>query len=166
MRLAPLSREDMERNHALARDEKKASAEKTGTTRRPANVDVVLDLGNETFFHFRGRAYGVPPLPWREGQKLLSVWLDITSAGDTLTNETAPKYYAALRKIPALLWRNCRPAGRGLRFCRALGLMRNPFHTATERELVEYANFFLLRRMRSGDSLPSVRMANRPAEIT
>lgn len=156
MRIAPLNRPDMEKNHARAASQRKKLTDANPGVQRPFNVEVVLDLGNIVFFHFRGRAYGMPPLPWREGQKLLAAFLDARSIPPILTPETAPAYYKALAKMPHIIWRNCFPASKFMRVLRWLGLAKNPFRYATEQEIMEYAAFFLARRMRSGESGPRV----------
>lgn len=140
----------MEANHARTKQKKTPPQEGI----RPWNIEVVLDLGNVVFFLFRGRPFGMPPLPWHEGQKLLAEWLILTKTPSPLTKETAPAYYQALKKVPGLLWRNCYPRSRILRVLRFFGLVRNPFKDATEYELCEYANFFLVRRTRPGVSIP------------
>lgn len=159
MELRPTQRKDMEGNHdRVARLKKKVSEP---LAQPPWNVEVVLDLGNVTFFLFRGRPYGMPPLPWKAGQKLLAAWHVVTGTPNILTPETAPAYYEALQKIPPLLWANCYPQSRILRVLRWFGLVRNPFARATEYELAEYADFFLRRRTRPGVSSPLQRKAQR-----
>lgn len=127
--------------------------EKTAARSLPHNIETVLDLGNVTFFHFRGRAYGVPPLPWRIGQRLLRPYLEAKERGASLTASTQHDYVRSLHQIAHICWRHCYPASRPLRWLRRLGLMRNPFYQATEEDLIGIANFFLARRMRSGGSM-------------
>lgn len=163
--LAPLSRSSMEANHARAAARLRKKVDAMPKVQSPFNVEIVLDLGNIVFFHFRGRAYGMPPLPWAEGQRLMKVWLE-ASQHTTITKDNAQAYFAALRQIPPILWRNCYPSSKLLRIMRRLGLMKNPFKSATEQELGRYASFFLARRMRSGESNPPVVMAARLSEAT
>ena len=145
--IAPTSRADMEAAHAAA---KTAKAPLKGRTR---NVRPVLDLGSTEAILFRGRAYGVPPVPWQAGQRLLDIWTRATSY--RLLNDPAvqKEYFAALAPLPGLLWRLTRPVGRIPRLLHRLGLHRNPFRLATEAELVELAAFFLTRRLRSSIGL-------------
>lgn len=120
------------------------------------NVAAVLDLGNVVYYHFRGRAYGVPPLPWQAGQRLLALWLALLEFHQ-LTPDTSPAYYRLLAQLPALLWRYSRPVGRVARLAYALGLYPNPLRRATEGELVNLASFFLPLRTRSSVSLAATR---------
>ena len=50
---------EMEASHRAARRARPAAQ----PSPRPRNVEPVLSIGEMTFFQFRGRAYGVPPLP-------------------------------------------------------------------------------------------------------
>lgn len=133
---------------------RRAEAGLPGVARR--NVAAVLDLGNTIFYTFRGRAYGVPPLPWHAGQRILDAWLAALEFQGSLTPATAPAYFAALARLPPLLWRHSRPVGLVRRALRAVGLHRNPLARATEGELVQLASFFLTLRQRSSvSSLPT-----------
>lgn len=144
----PATREEMAENHATYRARLHEPAPvKTGP--RPRNVQEVLDLGNVVYFTFRGRAYGVPPLPWKAGQRLLLLWTEAVSYPSPLTPETAPRYFALIGLLPRLLWRHCRPTGWFRRKLARVGLLPNPFKGATEGELVELAAFFLARRSSS-----------------
>jgi hypothetical protein len=147
MIIRPTQRADMDAAHARARATKKI---KTAESTRPWNVDVVLDLGNAVFFHFRGRAYGVPPLPWRQGQRMLSLYTAGLQYKSPLSPDDAPKYFRIINQLAKLLWKNCYPTSLPLRVLRWFGLMPNPFRLATEQEIAEHTNFFLARRMRSG----------------
>lgn len=139
-----IPREQMDANHARQRP-----AEAAAPRPQARNGQAVLDLGNTLYFTFRGRAYGIPPLGWRAGQELLLLWVEASHFPSPLTPESGPRYFAILRQFPRLLWRNCFPASRLLRVLRRVGLLRNPFLKATERELVESAGFFLPRRLSS-----------------
>ena len=114
----------------------------------PRNVRAILDLGNMVYFEFKGRAYGVPPLPWREGEKLLALRLQIGAMGKEISEETLPVYYAALKQMTRIMWRNTRPKGRWLRFLKRVRLF-DPFAVASELEVAELAVFFLGLRTRS-----------------
>jgi len=126
------------------------------TVTRLANVDVVLDLGDTCYITFRGRAFGVPPVAWRVGQKILAQRMAATTAAGNgiLTAQTTGPYYEALGRLAQTLWRHARPTGRMRRMAKRLGLLRNPFQEATEGELVQLADFFLGRRMTSTVTVP------------
>lgn len=114
-----------------------------------ANRKAVLDLGNTLFVTFQGRAYGVPPLPWREGQELWLLWQDLMKCRTLTIADSAVPYFHALSKFPDLLWRHMHPVGIRLRLLWRLGLHRNPLRKATEAELIELIPFVLSRRMTS-----------------
>ena len=116
---------------------------------RPQNVRAILDLGNMIYFEFRGRAYGVPPLPWREGERLLDDWLLLRGLGDTVERAKLSQYFGSLRRMAKVMWRNTRPIGHVLRLAKALRILRNPFLDASESEIAELAVFFLGLRTRS-----------------
>ena len=118
---------------------------------RALNLDHILDLGNTVFFTFRGRAYGIPPLAWRQGEKILATWLEIQEVGATLKRDTLRPYYRLFHRLQKLLWRNARPTGPVRRLLRFFRLHRNPFLRATEGEIAELAVFMLGRRMRFKD---------------
>lgn len=123
------------------------------TASRLRNVEPVLSLGETTYFQFRGRAYGVPPLPWKPGQRLLQVYnATLTAAGQvalTGDKEAEQVYFRGLARIQSILWAYCRPVGRVRRVLRFLRFIRNPFTGASEKEVLELADFFLQGRTRS-----------------
>jgi len=124
---------------------------------RPNNVRAILDLGTLIYFQWRGRSFGVPPVPWKKGAQLLDAYLDARSYGETLTKDTSQGYYAALGRMSKIMWQCSRPVGRVLRFFRLIRLYRNPYRNATEGELAELAVFFLGRRMSAtGVRVPAV----------
>lgn len=114
----------------------------------PFNAQPVLDLGNLVYFLFRGRAYGVPPLGWRDGQRLHGIWTEARDLGE-LTAENTATYYGLIAQLPRLIRRLSFPCGKLRRLASRLRLIRNPFEQATERELVELAGLFLGRRLTS-----------------
>ncbi len=128
---------------------------------KPYNVEPLLDLGDTVYFQFRGRAYGIPPLGWRAGQRLHLLWVEALEIASPITKATAPAYYQLIAQLPRLLWANCRPTGWLRRRLWRLGLLRNPFRRATETELVELAAFFLSRRSRSSIGLRPARTTTR-----
>ena len=160
--VTPVQREEMDRRHRAARPVERVAS----PTPRLRNVGPVLDLGNQTFFTFRGRAYGVPPLAWRPGVKLLTLWQEAARAHDLAEPAALLSYESVIGELPAFLWRHCRPVGRVRRLLRFLGLHRNPFGSATEAELVELAALFLARRMKSSIGPSPARSSYRPTSST
>lgn len=152
MRLAPEPREAMEERWAEVRTNGKSgngvdpADVKQDPPPRPLNLDAVLDLGTIVYFTFRGRAYGIPPLAWRAGQKILDAYLRAEECGREITRENAREYFDALRDLQDVLWRNTRSVGRIRRLLRRVRLIRNPFRGATEKEIVDLARFMLGRR--------------------
>lgn len=126
----------------------------SGPSPRALNLDTVLDLGNIVFFTFRGRAYGIPPLAWRDGERLLDCWLEAQEIGMQLERNTLRQYYRCIANLQRLLWKNTRPTGPFRRLLRFLHLHRNPFRDATEGELAELAVFLLGRRTNAASRLP------------
>lgn len=147
-------REEMAARHAAQRLTRVAMA------RRPqvVNIPVLLEMGDTVYIHFAGKPFGIPPVAWRVGQRLLDLRMRAMAAsGDgILTRATAPIWYDHLGHLSALMWRHTRPVGRTrlgsfvLRFLKLVGGMRNPYRKATEAELVALTDFFLQRRMASG----------------
>ncbi len=136
---------------------------------RTRNIEPVLSIGQTEFIHFRGRAFGVPPLPWQAGEALTDAHVSALEAMETLAENATDRpalvqYYNAIRRIPALLWANCHPTGKIARLLKFFRLSRNPFRRASDGELLEYSDFFLARRMRSGGRRP--QMAANPGRRT
>lgn len=144
MKLTPITPEERERR--WARYARKVEAPPPPPV---LNLGTVLDVGTTVFFIFRGRAYGVPPLPWRQGEAILAAKQEAASVGRLLTDQNTPTYYRALRRLQDLAWANTRPVGRLRRLAKRLGLHPNPFRAATDQQLVQLADFFLARRMTS-----------------
>lgn len=166
---APVQPAEMLRRHA-ARGKARPVASRASTVQAPVrNVEPILSLGDTEYFHFRGRAFGVPPLPWKAGQRITELQARAFNAmarlsTDPTDDKTRADYYGALAQVPALLWSHCRPTGKWRRFLRALHLHRNPFDGATDRELLELLDFFSSRRMKSG--VPAPPMLARSARRT
>ena len=138
-----------------ARREALHDARSTQPAPRPNNVRAVLDLGNMVYFEFRGRAYGVPPLPYHDGERMLDVWLTVRNYGDQITDETFVPYFRGLRALTKLMWRNSRPCTPGRRALKFLGLARNPYRGANETEIAQMVLFFLgLRTKLTGSFRP------------
>ena len=154
MRATLVPREDMVRNWERVAP---PPVEPSGPPPRALNLDHVMDLGNTIFFTFRGRAYGIPPLAWREGERILDAWLEAQTFGNQIERETLGPYYGVIRRLQRLVWKNTRPVGPLRRLLRKLHLHPNPFRRATEGEIAELAVFMLGRRMTSGSRLPIPR---------
>lgn len=158
MILAPSQPGEMAAAHRRARRPQAASARQS---QRPRNVEPVLSIDQTEYIHFRGRAFGVPPLPYPAGQALTDAQLTAIEAMNVLQFDAKNRpalasYYGALPKIAALLWRNCRPTGKVRRFLHWIRIYPNPFAKASDGELLEFADFFLARRMRSGARPPQM----------
>lgn len=122
---------------------------------RPRNVRAILDLGTLTYFTFRGRMYGVPPLPWRQGQLLMDAYLELRGFGEEITEKNHKQYYACIARMAKIIWKNTRMVGRFMRTMKKLRLLRNPFERANDNELLEVAVFYLrLRTTRTGGFKP------------
>lgn len=156
--IQPKSRSQMDAAHQAARvrrAQRSAAAAPAGSAAAPRrNLQPILELGDTTYFQFRGRAYGVPPLPWKAGQRLMDAYLRAIAAAEALGRnptdaEQRMGYYRALAEISPLLWAHCRVAGWHWQLMRRLRLLRNPFQRASEAQLLEIADFFLQRRMKS-----------------
>lgn len=147
---AAAKRQDMDATRAMAE----------GPPPRPLNVREILDLGALIYFTWRGRTYGVPPLPWKAGAALLDAYLEARNAGESLTRETAAQYYGALGRMAGIMWRSTRSVGRLRRMARRLRLIQNPYRKATEKELADLALFFLGRRMTAHDPIPVPAMTD------
>jgi len=146
-------RATMDKRHAAAR-RLSGNGKMAATVKKPGpqvkNTQYVLDLGNLKYFTFRGRAYGVPPVPYKEGLELATLQSQVETFVGQMSQETIPDYLKLLRTIHARLWDLCVVTGPIQRKLRAWGLLRNPFRKCTEAELGELLGFFLTRRMTSG----------------
>lgn len=119
------------------------------------NVETVLGLGGTRYFRLRTLGlFGVPALPYRAGQLLVEVFTYTVARAKLIaegkgTAETEEQYYNGLDHLQRLLWKYSFPAGKLRRLVRRLGFLSNPYRNATERELLDIADFFLKGRMRS-----------------
>lgn len=162
---APAKPEDMVRRAAEGNAARRAASPGT-KAQRPRNLAAVLSLDGTDFFTFRGRVYAVPPLAWRDGEALQDAYTRALDCAHLIAQNAAvspnadrvlmAEYYEAVAVLPAMLWKLCGPASRMRRAARRLGMLRNPFAVATERELLELAGFFCERRTRSGVTFPRV----------
>ena len=152
--LRPATRAEMRARWARLRP---ADSEPGEPPPRPLNMEHILDLGNTVFFTFRGRAYGIPPLAWKDGERLLDAWLELREMGNVDERAKVLPYFRAINRLQRLLWKACRPTGPLRRLLRLLRLHPNPFREATEGELAELAVFLLGRRMKGLLRMPEHR---------
>lgn len=158
-----ISPEAMARNHERATPQRVASVPKITP---PKNFGPVLDLGDTVYLTFRGHAYGVPPVPWHVGQRLIALRYDAVAAmGEKgiLTPSAVPGYFRAVQQIADVCWRHCRPVARWQRWAKRLGLAKNPFRDGTEADVVALADFFAVRRMSATVGFPASAEAPHPA---
>ncbi len=119
---------------------------------RPLNTKTVLDLGNQVFYLFRGRPFGVPAIPHKAGLELADLQAQAQEfVGKIKTRGDLHAYRQLVEKLPKKLWRlvDHPPGGWFARLLHKLRLLPNPFKQATEAELGELLDFFLKRRMTS-----------------
>ena len=158
MHAEPLQRHEMDERHRRARAKRAPGGISAPPGPARKNLSTILALGDEEFIQFRGRAYGVPPIPLKAGEQLLDSYLAATAAARKLAlaaiarepDEAArADYFAALRALQRQLWALSREPSRWRRWLRRFGLRPNPYRVATEAELLEMAHFFYRRRTRS-----------------
>lgn len=136
-------REEMYRAHGLE------AAPESEAPKRHRNVREVLDLGTISYISFRGRQYGVPPLPWPAGEAMLDAYLTVREFEGDLRREDLRPYFEAVERLADLVWANLRPLGTFRRLLKATGLLANPIRDATEADVGALAVFFLGRRTKS-----------------
>ena len=141
-RIAP---EVIEQNHR----EWKAELGLTEPPPAPRNVRPVLWLTDPFRIPFRGRLWEIPPVSFDDGARVLEylAWIDgIKEDPDRFVTE----YRTKMREVTRLIWRCVRPYwSRWARIRWRLGLMKNPWRTASMEELGEILGFFWMRRMMS-----------------
>jgi hypothetical protein len=117
------------------------------------NVEVVLSLGDVRYIEYRTRAYRIPPVPFKRGQRVLDTYTRaLTYAKEVTTTgkkEQADAFYREMSKLVGLLWQHIRPTGTIKRSLWYVGLLRNPFRDASEAEIKQITDFFLQGRMTS-----------------
>jgi hypothetical protein len=116
-------------------------------------VQTVLDLGDVRFILFGGRTYACPPVPFKLGERVSVIYTralthakKVAMTGDAQANH---QYHKDLAVLARLLWKHYRPAKQWRRIFRRLGLLRNPFLRASEKELQALTDFFFQCRMMS-----------------
>lgn len=142
--------EQVRKNWAAYREARKIVA----PPRPRHNFQPAMEFGDITYRVFRGRAYGVPPLPWKRGEKLLKTWLDLEAISSPIKQNNLSQYYRLIGRLADLVWKSVTPVRPDLRLAWRLGLLRNPFRKATEGEIVEFALFLLGRRTTTHEHEP------------
>ena len=116
---------------------------------KPRNVQAVLDLKETVYVTFRGRQYGIPPVPYDEGHRILEAYLRVEACGEEITLDTLPVYRDAIATLARLLRRRLRTGGSSLRrFLYRLGFF-DPMKEATDADVLGLAVFLLGRRTKS-----------------
>jgi hypothetical protein len=116
------------------------------------NVGATLFMVDPLRIPFRGRVYEAPPLPFKQGVKLLKIQARIEAMaareeGAAAQETKLDEYLEVLRDAATLLRRNLRPdRGRLRRMRWRLGVTGNPFIHATEHELAQLVGFLSLSR--------------------
>lgn len=117
------------------------------------NVDTVLSLGDVRYMGYRNKAYRVPPVPYKLGQRVLDVQIkalglarEVVQSG---SKDPSDRFYKVMHELTGLLWQHIRPTGKIKRVLWRLGLLRNPFRVASEAEINQITDFFLKGRMTS-----------------
>lgn len=135
-------REEMDRRHAARVEQLEAKAPRIPRQ----NLEPVLALGNVEYHTFRGRPFGIAPVPYLDGARLSALWIECSELGNVLTGSTVDRYREIIDELATLLWRLTVTVGPFKRLLRRLGLLRNPYRAATEREILELAGKFNARR--------------------
>jgi len=119
----------------------------------PRNIRPVLWLTDPFRVPFRGRLWEIPPVSFEDGARVLefNAWVDAEDPARFVT-----EYRTKHRDIMRLIRRCVRPHwSRWARIRWRLGLMRNPWKTASMQDLGEILGFFWMRRMTSPVRHPS-----------
>lgn len=151
--IRPMGREEVKANWDRRRARVRVERSHQPPPPRPVNVRQVLDIGTLVYFQWRGRSFGVPPMPWKQGAQLMDVYLLAQSLGETINSQNAERYYAALQEMARIMWKCTRPVGMFRRLLKRLRILGNPYRKASEKELAELAVFFLGCRMREQPNL-------------
>jgi hypothetical protein len=154
MLLTLVPKDEVARRHAEARKELEARAPKV--SQQPRNLPPVLALGNIEYHVFRGRPFGIAPVPYQEGTKLASLWIEAGELGNVLTGSTVVRYREIIDELATLLWELTRTVGPFKRLLRRLDLLRNPYRQATEREILELVGKFHARRFTTTIGRPNL----------
>lgn len=125
-----------------------------GKTREPRqrNVEAVLSLGATRYFMYRRKTYAVPPVPFKLGQRVLTLYLETTALAQSAAKgnkQDGIKYFGRLKELVNVMWPHIRLTRRWKRVFKSLHLYRNPFRDASDLEVLDVTNFFLQGRMKS-----------------
>jgi hypothetical protein len=144
-----------------AEEEQRSGGEDPKEQRRVLNRMPLVSLGETILFPFNGRGWKVRPISLPEAERLLEALFEAESHGEEINAENLRDYFRSMRKLRRIIWRNVQPTGALRRLLRILGLHRNPFHRATERQVIEIATFLSMCRMRGLGSGVSPMMAKK-----
>jgi hypothetical protein len=126
---------------------------------RQRNVEAVLSLGDVRYITYRNRTYRIPPVPFKLGQSVLDSHTKVLAHAkqvvQTGKKEPMDAFYRQMSIHVGLLWQHIRPIGKMKRALWHMGLMRNPFRSASEAEVKAITDFFLQGRMTSSVRLTS-----------
>lgn len=115
----------------------------------PLNVQPTLELGGSMELTFRGVSYIVPPVPFKAGIELSALWTRL----ENLDGKDPGELAEILTRLVKLFRTLVRPRGMLRRlFWR---FTRNPFASASPREVGQLVGFFSVCRALSGVSLSS-----------
>lgn len=149
--------DEVARRHEAARNSAVAPLRQRHPQQR--NVEAVLSLGDVRYFSYRNRAYRVPPVPFKLGQRVLDSHTKVLAYArqvvETGKKDSMDAFYRQMAVHVGLLWKHIRPTGKVRRAMWHMGLMRNPFRSASEAEVKEVTDFFLQGRMTSSVRLTS-----------
>lgn len=117
------------------------------------NVEQVLAIGSVRYITFRDRPYCIPPVPFKTGQRVLTLYTRVLSLARkvALTGkaDAMDEFYEMNALLARAMWSHVRPVGKVRKFLWHAGLSRNPFLRASEGELKAVTDFFLRARMMS-----------------
>jgi len=148
MRIFPIEQREMKRRWRAADPRPLASLDRQSQP-PPRNLQAVLDLNETVYILFRGRQYGVPPVPYHEGARILDAYLRVNAIGPELTLENLPPYRDAIHELAGLLRRRLRSGGSPIRRLLFRVGFFNPLKDATDADVIELARFVSGRRTRS-----------------
>lgn len=134
------------------------------------NVEAILSLGSVRYFTYRGLVLAVPPVPFKLGQRVLTLYLQSVADSSTVQRggdkQAAESYYRQLALLAKAMWPHVRPTGKVRRMLKRLHLMRNIFRDASEKELRDITDFFLQGRMTSTVQATETMTGDRPTTMS
>lgn len=130
------------------REERYESARQKHDNRRVKGLDLVLRLDDGRKIEFRGRHYGVPPVPWDVSGQVLAAqqwWSDLEK------DAASPQWPSLYREVARLFKLICFPVSRVRRLL--WPLTPSPLLKATHLEVARALGFFsTFRRLDRGES--------------